>query len=464
MRVPRTLWNLCVHELALTLLYVSAMAAITFPAVAQRPLAAPQPALRAQRMPVMARGALFTLGGHVTSLARPIAIAWFARIYGATPLGGFLLISALVEFGARLATMGLDRGLQRWGDDRRTEATVAGMVMAAITALAMALVLVVAVPRFGAIDRDGVLPAQLLLLVALPLTAIGNVALRASRGGTQITTYVLARGVTEPLLLLLAGLVLSTRTSGWIALPASLMISVVGGAAVAAVGLVRTFGGRQLAASLVHMGAWPVRELGRISLPLGFADLLQSAQAKLDLVAVALVTFSAHAITSYAIAAEVAGVFIAIRGGIDQIVGPLAADAQHNRRELRRILVTMTRWSMMIAAPIALVIALSPERLLRWFGGSEAAVLVLLVLAAGRAVEMVLAPSASMLAIIGAPRLSLLDAAAGVAIGVVGQLVAGIFGLGLVAVAIASAAGVVASSMLARHWLVRAGTQPGLSW
>jgi len=406
----------------------------------------------------MTCSALFTLGGHVTSLARPIAIAWFARIYGAASLGGFLLIWAFVELGARLATMGLDRGLQRWADDRRAAATVAGMVMAGITALATALVLVMALPRFGAIDHDGVLPAQLLVVFALPLTAIGNVALRASRGGTQIATYVLARGVTEPLLLLLSGLVLSPRTTGWVALPVSLMISVVGGAAVAAVGLVRMFGVRKLAASLVHVRAWPVRELGRTSLPLGFADLLQSAQAKLDLVAVAVVTLSARAITSYAIAAEVAAVFIAIRGGFDQIVAPLAADARDNRRELQRILTTTTRWSMMIAVPLAFVIVVSPEQLLRWFGGSDGAAHVLLVLAAGRAVEMILAPSASMLAIVGDPRLSLLDAAAGVAIGVLGPLAAGIFGLGSFAIAIASAAGVIVSSMLARHWLIRVGT------
>src|SRR5258705_6371051 len=91
---------------------------------------------RVRRMSVMKRAAVFTLGGHVTSLARPIAIAWFAQIYGAASLGGFLLIWTSSELGARFATMGLDRGVQRWADDRRAVATVAAMAMAGITALA----------------------------------------------------------------------------------------------------------------------------------------------------------------------------------------------------------------------------------------------------------------------------------------------------------------------------------------
>jgi O-antigen/teichoic acid export membrane protein len=196
-----------------------------------------------------------------------------------------------------------------------------------------------------------------------------------------------------------------------------------------------------------------VRPLLRVSLPLGLADLLQSAQAKLDLVVVALVTLSAQAITSYAIAAEVAAVFVAIRVGFDQIVAPLAEEARGNRVELRRILTTATRWSLMIAAPIGLVILASPELLLRWFGGADSAALVLVVLATGRAIEMILSPAASMLAVVGEPQLSLLDAAAGVGIAIIGELAAGFLGLGPVAIAVASATGAITSSLLAVYWL-----------
>lgn len=418
------------------------MAAVTFPH---------HPSLRiapAPRVAAMARGTLLTIGGHITSLARPVAIAWFARMYGASALGGFLLVWTCVELGGRLATLGFDRGIQRWTDGRRAAATVAGMATAGITGFAMALAIVPFLPR---ILPDGAMASQLLVVVGLPSTAISNVALRASRGSTQIATYVVARGVTEPLLLLVAGVVSSSFTNGSVALPVSLMISIVGGATVAIIELVRTFGVRELVTSR----AWPLRELVRTSLPLGAADLLQNAQAKLDLVAVALTTLSPTAITTYAIAAEVAGVFVAVRIGFDQIVAPLAAEARADREEQRRILTTATRWSAMLAAPIAFAVLVAPDTLLRWCGGSSDGVIVLLVLAAGRAIEMVLAPFATMLAITGRPTLSLLDAGLGVAIATAGQVLVGIACLGPFATAIASSAGVVCSSLLAVYW--RAG-------
>ena len=66
-----------------------------------------------------------------------------------------------------------------------------------------------------------------------------NVALRPPRvAETQIAVYVLARGVTEPLLLLVTGLVLSSWYDGSVALPATLIVSVAGGGAIAAAALV----------------------------------------------------------------------------------------------------------------------------------------------------------------------------------------------------------------------------------
>lgn len=403
--------------------------------------------------PSLTHDALVSLGGQAASLARPLAIAWFARIYGAAALGGFILIWTCVELGARVATLGLDRGVQRWTDERRTAAAAAGMVIAGITSAAMAAALCAVLPRFALIDDAALPAAQLLLLVALPLTAIGNVALRAARGSTQITTYVLARGVTEPALLLLAGLAVSSRLDGSRALPVALMISVAGGAVVATIGLAHGVGLRTLAASAVRVRAWPVRELVRTALPLGFADILQAAQTRLDLVAVAILTFSARAITSYAVAAEIASVFISIRFALDQVVAASAVEVRGNRAQLARLLTTAMRWSTTLAVPIGLAIALAPEQLLRWFGGSHQAVVVLLVLACGRAVEMIAAPAASMLAIVGAPKLSLLDAAAGVSIAVIGEVIAAVLGGRSVAIAAASAIGVIAASLLPLLWL-----------
>ncbi len=403
----------------------------------------------------MTRGVLLALVGQAATLARPIAIALFSRLYGADALGGLILIWACVELGARLATLGLDRGVQRQTDDTRIAAAAAGMTIVGITGLSIATVLCVAVWLFAPLGGDMLLAALVVLLFGIPLTAIGNVALRATRGTAQITTYVLARGVTEPLLFLFAGLAFGTCCDGSVALPAALTISIIGGAVVAAFGIARTIGLRELAISVARVHAWPLHELVRTSVPLGFADLLQAAQARLDLVVIALVTSSTTAITQYAVAAEIASVFISIRFALDQVVAPLAAEARGNRAELLGLLATMMRWSSMLAVPVALLVFVGPEHLMRWFGGTGQAVPVLLVLASGRAFEMVAAPAASMLAIVGAPKLSLLDAAIGIAIALLGQIAAAATRLGPTAIAVASAAGMVVSSLAAVMWLSR---------
>lgn len=141
--------------------------------------------------------------------------------------------------------------------------------------------------------------------------------------------------------------------------------------------------------------------------------------------------------------------------GLDQVVAPVAADAHGDRRQLAQILTTAIRWAAVVAAVVALAILAIPDVLLRWFGGSESAVRVLLVLVAGRAVELILAPAASILAVIGDPKLSLFDAAAGIALSILGLLAAAVFRLGPVGIAAASSAGVMLSSLVAVVWLVR---------
>jgi hypothetical protein len=280
-----------------------------------------------------------------------------------------------------------------------------------------------------------------------------NVALRAARGETQITMYVLARGVTEPLLLLLAGLVLSSRCNGSVALPATLIVSVAGGAVVGATTLVRAFSARLLLYILMRPREWPVRELVRSSYPLGLADLLLSAQAKIDLVAVALATFSARQITAYAIAAELAAVFTAIRIGFDQIVVAVAAESRGHRDHLVQVVTTAMRWSLYVGVPIAIVMLLAPGRLLEMFGGADAAARILMILMIGRAVEMILGPAASVFAVIGRPELSLLDAAAGISVAMCLDITGCILGFGSLAIAVASSTGVIVSSVLPLYWL-----------
>jgi O-antigen/teichoic acid export membrane protein len=358
-----------------------------------------------------------------------------------------------VELGARLATLGLDRGLRRWSGDDRAAATAGALVIAAVTGLAVAALLIAALPHLVPLDAGAVGPARLVIGVALPVVAASSVALRAARGETQIAMYVLARGVAEPMLLLVAGLALSWFLHGATALIAAFLISIVGGAVIAAATAVRAIGLAALAGALVRPRRWPLARLVPTSIPLGLADLLQSAQGKLDLLAVALVTYSGPQIAGYAIATELVSGFTQVRQGYDQVIAPIAAELRGRPGDLRHVLTEGIRWNAVIALPMALALVVFPAPLLELFGGSGDAAPLLVVLVIGRTVETVLGPATSVISVVGPPRLALWAAAIGVAITLGGQLA--FASLGPAGIAAASSLGAIATAVLAVRWLAR---------
>ncbi|HEX4419047.1 MAG TPA: polysaccharide biosynthesis C-terminal domain-containing protein [Kofleriaceae bacterium] len=400
---------------------------------------------------------MLTFAGHAASLARPLAFALFARIHDAGALGALFLIWTSVELGARLATLGLDRGLRRWSDDDRAAATAAALVISAVAGVAVAGVLIGVLPHLIALEAGAVWPARLVIGVSLPLLATGNVALRAARGETQIAMYVLARAVVEPVLLLVAGVALSLVLHGATALLAGFLVSIAGGAVIAAVTVARAIGPGRLLRALLQPGRWPLRELVPTSVPLGLADLLQSAQGKLDLMAVALVTSSgAQAgaqIAGYAIATELVSGFTQVRQGYDQVIAPIAAELRGRRTDLVYLLTEGIRWNALFALPMALALVVFPVPFLHLLGAPGDAAVVLVVLVIGRTVETVLGPATSVITVVGHPQLALRAALIGVVLTVGGQLALSAFGPE--GIAVASSGGAIVAAVLATRWLAR---------
>ncbi len=364
----------------------------------------------------LARGAATALLGNATSLARPLGFAVFARTAGGDALGSFLVIWTSVELGAKVATLGLDLGLRRGPRDDRAPAVAAALALAGVLSALIAAGLVAVLPRFVPIEAEALLVARVAVAVTLPLIALGNVALRAPHGTAQIASYVVARNVVEPLALLAVGLVTTALAAGTVPLLVAYGASIVAGALVAVRTLVRALGGPALVHAVRTPRAWPMRALVGAAVPLGLADLLQNAQTKLDLVIVALVTFSPAQIASYAIAAELVSALSNLRQGFDQVMAPIAAELRGQPAALADVLTTGMRWSAWIAVPLAAGLVWFAEPLLALFGGARAAAPVLIALVLGRAVEMIAGPAQSILAVVGRPSLALQGAAVGVTI------------------------------------------------
>ncbi|HET9623818.1 MAG TPA: polysaccharide biosynthesis C-terminal domain-containing protein [Kofleriaceae bacterium] len=410
----------------------------------------------------VARGSILTFAGYAASLARPVAFAIFARVHGAAALAGLFVLWTAVELGARLASLGLDRGLRRWAGDRAA-ATAGALVVATLAGAVVAGVVIAMLPRLVPLDADALALGRAVVAITLPTYAAASVALRAARGEAQIAMFVLTRSVVEPVLLLVAGLALGAAGHGARPLFLAFLISIAGSSVVAAITAVRAIGGAALARALVQPRRWPLHALVPTSIPLGIADLLQSVQGKLDLVMVGLVTYSGEAIAGYAIASELVSGFTQVRQGYDQVVAPIAAELRGRRGDLISLLTDGMRWNAAIALAMAGALIAFPATFLDLLGGSAAAVPVLLLLVVGRAIETMLGPATSILSVVGHPRFALAATAIGVAVSVVAQLVLAVFGAA--GIAAASSLGAITAALLAAGWLARnEGIVPRWPW
>jgi O-antigen/teichoic acid export membrane protein len=408
---------------------------------------------------LIARGAGVTFVGYAGKVSRPIALAAFSRIYGLDALGVALLVWAWIEVVARVGGLGLDRALQRWipsaPDEDRPAWVATALMTAALVSLALAGALAAIAPAILQLDDDALI-VRIAILVMLPALAVGVTALHAVRGTKQILALVWARSVIEPGAFLVAGLVVAPILAGATAVLVAFMVSVGSVLVVGLVALSRTFGLRRIAAA-ARGRRLPLGPLLTFALPLGAADVANIALQRGDVLVVGALTGSPATTSMYAIAREIVTSLSKVRQGFDQVLAPIAAElhVQRRRDELATTARMSALWGVMIAAPIALTFLVFPEPVLALFGVVDAEVAIALgVLAVGRLVDVATGPTSVLLAMVGRPRLVLLDAIAGLAVAAIAAFTLGPQ-LGLAGVALATSAGLVITNLLALYWLDR---------
>lgn len=397
----------------------------------------------------VARGAGMTFLGYAGRVSRPIALALFARVYGLDALGVALVVWAWVEVVSRATGLGLDRGLQRYvpalAAPDRPPVVAAALMVVGVTSLVVGALLAL------------VLPGGAAALVMLPAITVGVTALHAVRGTKQILALVWARSVIEPGMFLVGGLVLAPFADGPAAVLGAYMISLGALLACGLVALSRTFGLRTLVRARRAARAVPLRELLRFSLPLGLADILNLALQRGDVIAVGLLFHDPALTSGYAIAREIVTALSKVRQGFDQVLAPIAAELDAGRRhdELAQAAQLSARMGAVLAAPIALVLVVFPDAVLALFGVHHHGVsIALAVLAVGRFADVATGPTSVLLAMVGHPRLVLLDTVVGLAFAVGAGYVLG-HALGVAGVALATGGGFVLANLLALYWLDR---------
>lgn len=477
-------------------------------------------ALGADALAGVARGGLLGLAGAGFAGVAGVAVTWLvARGLGPAEAGAFFAATAAFVLGVGVAKLGTQTALVYWparlrarGESRLLGACLRiGLTPVAVGAAGLGVALWLAAPTLARLtigDSDpgaaGDHADQLRVLAAfLPLAALADSTLAATRGYRLLRPTVLLERVTRPALqlagvgaLALAGLWLAVPVAAYSLAWAAPYLPVV---ALAGYALARTH-----ATEPGTTGPEPVRPAGggrrelrgafwRFTGPRAAASVAQLALQRVDVLLVASLSGLAAAAT-YAVAGRFVVLGQIANQAISQSVQPRLAEslATGDRSTANRLYQTATGWLVLATWPLhLLVITYAPAYLGLFGAGYRAGATVVVVLAGAMLiatgcgmVDMVLSMAgrtawnlgnvalalAAMVALDLAlvPRLGALGAAVGLGVAVVVNnllplaqvgLVLGLhpFGPGTIA---AGALAVACFGVLPQAFAVLAGTGP----
>mgnify|MGYP003288022635 CR=1 FL=1 len=164
---------------------------------------------------------------------------------------------------------------------------------------------------------------------------------------------------------------------------------------------------------LLPRGGEPVRPSGlyRYSLPMSLNRLILYANNQTEVLVLGLLQ-AAGPVGVFGVTRRLSMLLASLLTSISVLLIPLVADLHHRREqsELDRLFLTASRWLFTVGFPLCLVEILFGPELLTLFGASfSSGAAALAILALGQLVNVGTGTVASVLAIIGRTRLSVLD-------------------------------------------------------
>ncbi len=350
-----------------------------------------------------ARGGLANMVGSALAGGTGVAVTWIvARSLGTEQAGAFFAATAAFVLGGGLAKLGTQTGLVYWparlratgrshllGACLRTGLTpVLGMSLLLAAAMWLAAPAIARTTAHEAAEVVGAHTAGLrVLAVFLPLQALTDALLTATRGYGQMRPTVLLDRVLRSalqLLLVTAAGVAALWTAG--SLP---MFALAWAAPYVPVTVLAAYGMKK-----IHRAGKPAgraerrglrRDFWRFTGPRALASVAQLALQRVDVLLVAALSGLAAAAV-YAVAGRFVVLIQFANQGISQSVQPRLAEAlaTGDRRTANRLYQTATGWLVLVTWPINLVVIQLAAVYLRVFGDgytTGAPVVVVLALA-----------------------------------------------------------------------------------
>lgn len=398
-----------------------------------------------------------SLAGGLVSFAFAITYqVVIARSLGPEAFGLVVLALAVSRFFSQGADVGLDYGVMRFGgiahqegDPGRFRAvlrsalwgsalvgTAAGLTLAASSEL---------IARF--FDKPGLGPVLVPLALAVPLFSTREVTRSALRAMGNAVRPVTATSVIGPSVRLLTGawavsMVPSAPAVAWayFATEAIVLLSAI-------VML------RPLLEPAERQPA-PVKRLYRFSLPLSLNRLLLYSNNQTEVLFLGFLAPSAT-VGVYGVARRLSALLSSLMTSVAFLFLPTVAGLHHSKRtdELDRVFKTSTRWLFTLGLPVCLFEVLFAPQIMELFGeGFQTGAVALIILAVGQLVNVGTGTVASLQAMAGYAKLTLLNSLLFLSMSIVLDLLL-VPWLGLLGAAIAASTAVVTVNLL-RLWQI----------
>lgn len=316
----------------------------------------------------LAKGGRTNFIGFLLRLVARIPFLFIAsRLYGASAMGRFASALVMVEFAGMIATLGQKRGLaQRLSQEREHPANAVADALMVATVIALAFsALIYAFPA-SMYPKGNYSQAERLLVLAVWLLAMGDIALAALAYRFDVVTTVRARSVIEPWALSLsAGLFYFIAPEAGLSL--AYLVSTGAATAVALFVLARSYGRPQQ--WVPHPGR--LLRLASRNMPLAGADAVEWGTRKLDVFILRFFVGEA-ALGIYYFAQQFASLPQKLKTSFEPVLGPVITRNvnERNYSAIARQVCQVGFWITTAQAGIALALAI-PGTGLMGLGGPD---------------------------------------------------------------------------------------------